>query len=142
MERIEWDEAMSVGCVALDRQHRTLFSLYNDLVDRLGGLGADNTQPSSAEILEKLIDYINVHFEYEEDLLSAAGYPDLALHQDQHETFIKKVLAAQATLSADFISDQWQDFGSFLGHWLLGHVMVVDKLYSSCLERAALPVSG
>ena len=64
----EWTDQLSVGVPSIDRQHKVLISLINELHDamdkRAGALAAKN-------VLKRVINYAQAHFIYEEGLFSA-----------------------------------------------------------------------
>jgi hemerythrin len=127
-----WDEKYSMGCPEIDRQHKKLFRLMNDLHKACAT--TETLKDSFRDAMHNAVDYVKTHFAYEEAFLQKAGYPDLAAHKEQHKIFVKKVL--------DSVNDYKQgkgsfvafDFVRFLKDWILGHIMVTDKNYSLWLK--------
>jgi len=134
MNNLEWSKEMSVGSDELDHQHQTLFSLYNNLLVVLSNGVANKVFGLSDGVLQGLVEYVNIHFNYEENLIEKAGYPDLASHKAQHEIYIRKILEAQVGLNKDSDIAEWDSLCQFLSDWLVGHVMGTDRLYAPYLR--------
>jgi hemerythrin-like metal-binding protein len=81
MATMEWKDSYSVGETKMDDQHKGLIVLIN----QLGG----EDEIGVREVLEKLQEYVDVHFRDEEALLEKIGYPDLDKQKVEHETFAK-----------------------------------------------------
>jgi hemerythrin len=65
----------------MDNQHTVLFGLLNDLhAAMMKGQAQNLTGP----LLGKLVDYTRTHFAEEEKLMTAAKYPGLNKHKNQH----------------------------------------------------------
>jgi hemerythrin len=123
-----WDDKFTVGVPEIDRQHKRLFRLMNDLHKSCAT--TEQIKDSFADAMHAAVDYVKTHFSYEEAFLEKAGYPGLAEHKNMHKGFIKKVL--------DSVNDYKQgkgtfvafDFVRFLKDWILGHILVNDKNWS------------
>ncbi len=137
MENLEWSNEMSVGSEEIDRQHQVLFSLYNNLLVVLSNPVANKVFGLSDGVLEGLVDYVKIHFAYEEDLIARAGYPDVSEHKAQHEIYVRTILEAQDRLGQGMGEDGWDSLCKFLSEWLVGHVMGTDRLYIPYIRALA-----
>jgi hemerythrin len=125
-----WTEAYSVHIAALDQQHQQLFETVNELDQSLregrGSAAIDG-------VLNKLLDYAEVHFTAEESLMQRHEFPGLSIHRAQHQEFCRKVAAfieaQRAGKSGTPVSLLW-----FLREWLKQHVLKNDKRYSAYLN--------
>ena len=66
MQLFPWQEDYEIGLVEIDRQHRHLVRLINELSDAMIAHKGHKTAPQS---LEKLVDYIQLHFTTEEEVM-------------------------------------------------------------------------
>lgn len=130
MALITWDEQRySVQVAELDTHHRTLIGYINELNEAMKeGKGREK----SPELVKQLVDYTRYHFSREEELLQTTRYPDLAVHQKEHQAFIAKV--------TDMVRDLQQGktaiavtLLNFLHDWLLKHITGTDRKYSAHL---------
>ncbi|HEX9022495.1 MAG TPA: bacteriohemerythrin [Geobacteraceae bacterium] len=123
MERISWTDDCSVGVRQLDEHHKHLFELLHSI-----GLACDRKgQPGNVEaIIHELADYATYHFAAEERLMDATGYYDSAAHKMEHQRFVRKVADFQRDLS-EGRNMRTIELISFLGNWLIHHIMEVDK---------------
>jgi len=133
MAYIEWSDGLSVRVSAIDRQHKELIRLINNLYDAMNqGQGATVLE----EIMVGLIDYTNYHFTTEEGYFEASAYPDSATHKRQHEDFVAKVSEFKQGFDEGrlFLT---LDVMSFLGDWLVHHIQGSDASYAPFLEHRA-----
>jgi hemerythrin len=122
IKKIDLNTAFLIGVDVVDKQHRFLIDLYNDLVDKLQGAGG---RPEIDEVLKMLFDYTQYHFSAEEELMQAAQYPRYEAHRRQHETFIR---ALTDLGSCDHLSQEsLAGLARFLGQWIQGHILITDK---------------
>ena len=127
---IEWDDRYSVGIDSIDRQHKRLVNLINQLktaVDYSTG------EEFEREALDELVDYTKTHFSYEEELMEKYGYPDYEPHKAQHRKMIKQVEEVLAEYEEDH-DRAMQHALDFLKEWLINHINGTDKEYSEFLQ--------
>jgi hemerythrin len=125
MGDFSWKPEYSVGDDHLDAQHRGLIELINML----------DEQSRMGEVLEKLEIYVDEHFRDEEAMLEKAGYPDLAAHKQQHKAFEEWLAVSRRAFREPEVSGMLRDsIRAYLKGWLVNHIMVSDKDYSSWLD--------
>jgi hemerythrin len=129
MAVIAWKAIYETNIVALDNEHRKLIveinRLYEAIRDKRGAevLG---------DILSMLVKYTVDHFEHEEQLLAQYGYPGLEEHKKMHRELIQAVeeIKEKAFTGTEELAQQLL---KFLRHWLLEHIVEVDKKYGEHL---------
>lgn len=134
MPLFTWSSTYELGIPAMDRQHLTLVEAINELHDAmLSGRDREMVQRT----IHQLISYTKVHFESEEQLLTAKGYPTFPDHRMQHHAFITRVLDfhnqymdGRVVLSAEVMQ--------FLKDWLASHILVEDRSYAVWLKERGL----
>ncbi len=126
----EWDNKYSVSVNSMDQHHKKLFDLINKLHEAMF-VGQGKTVLES--VLKELIDYTVYHFKAEEDLMIAANYPGFSEQKAQHDSFVTKMNgfkrdfeSGNPTLTIPLMTT--------LRDWLVNHIMVVDKKYSTVLK--------
>jgi hemerythrin-like metal-binding protein len=84
MAESSWDESLATGNETIDRQHRHLIDLLDDLKEAEG-----RTESDVLRALDEVISQTFVHFHSEEDLMGEVGYPPAPTKQmiDQHSEF-------------------------------------------------------
>ena len=84
MNKIEWSGEIKVGIAELDRQHKTAIDLFNNI---------DVT--AEAKVMQInfdfLLEYLGVHFAYEEVLMKQSEYPESKKHKAEHDEMRKKI---------------------------------------------------
>jgi len=130
MEKIIWDEELSVGVRKLDEQHKELIRMINKLIE------AKNTKVDSETIsdtLTKMTKYTDYHFQTEEQYLIDYDYPEYSSQKKQHSEFKKKAvafcmdtMAYKETIPAEILS--------YLKDWLTHHILKSDMKYKSFLN--------
>ena len=124
MQRVEWDPAMETGDAAVDEQHRGLVELFNGLLE------AEHREDSHelARTLERLCDYVIVHFAAEEALMRRVGYPKQAVeeHLDEHESLTGRTREIVVGYRTGEITTL-VPVVDFLGSWLSEHIARCDR---------------
>jgi len=122
---VQWSDSMSVGNLYIDEQHTILI----DTINQLASAESQNDRFVIAMIIDELISYAAFHFDYEEQLLEAAGYPELEDHRRVHQDFVKWV----DNLREEFTYHRRTQFGAkilgFLRDWLREHILGDDRRY-------------
>jgi len=132
MAIISWSNAMSVGVEALDRDHQVLV----DMIRRIAVAREEDgdVRPLIAEVLAGLVAYTVYHFNREEHVMAACGYPELEAHRDEHNALTREVEDMQRRFGEadpDLGRDELQ---TFLTGWLNHHIMLQDKAYRAYVE--------
>ncbi|MEA2043074.1 MAG: bacteriohemerythrin [Bacteroidota bacterium] len=136
MPEIEWTEKFSIGEVSIDKQHKQLISLLNEMFRQ------DNAPDCSKSFLTKKIqelkDYTKNHFSYEEKYMQEIGYPELEAHIAEHNQFIEKV----NQIEKDFTESEKNtniyfsvQIKNYLRSWLVRHIIQSDRKYSDFLTK-------
>lgn len=131
MSLIKWNESFSVNVNKIDKQHKQLVEMVNELTDAMKeGKGKDVL----GEILDGLIAYTASHFQTEENYFQQVKYPGAIEHKKEHVAFVQKVTefkkefdAGRATVSVNVLQ--------FLSKWLQTHIKGADQEYSSFLNE-------
>ncbi len=130
MAFFNWETRYSVGIEKLDKEHKKLVKLLNDLYTALQeGRGRN----ALGDLLAELISYTQTHFASEEGLLKAYGYPDFEAHQAKHHRMKTKVQALHQDFTAGKIANP-VEISTFLKDWLKKHIQGTDMRYSSFLK--------
>jgi hemerythrin len=127
MDRIEWDDALSVGVPKLDSQHKQLVCIFNKMTEE-----RDPSVRSEvvSDILGELTRYAAVHFDSEEVLMRRYGFPGYEEHKQEHMSFTKKVAHLCVDASAHN-PDLPESILSFLKNWLVDHLLYCDMKYAA-----------
>lgn len=134
MEKIIWNDSFSVGVQELDTQHQVLIGLINQLIE---SQGAPVQSETISDILSRMLEYTEFHFDAEEKYMAEYGYPEYEAHRVQHLQFIRKT----AQLAMDTITQKKsvpQDLLVYLRDWLTGHILNSDMQYKSFFNQHGL----
>jgi hemerythrin len=134
MPLIQWTDALSVNVGEIDRQHRKLIGLINDLSE---AMSRKKGKEAVERTLKGLIEYTVSHFSHEEKLFDGLNYPASSAHKQEHATFVKKVSEfrdgyekGRLGLSIEMMY--------FLRDWLKDHIQGSDKNYSSFFNEKGI----
>jgi len=127
----QWDDSFSVGLPEIDRQHKILVGMINELNQHIC---LKRNMLFLRRILQGVIDYTESHFAYEEDLLERNAYEDLAVHKQKHVKLIAEVKALQTRLDEQGESVM-PELLTFLKDWLSKHILGADKDYGRVLTK-------
>ena len=131
MALLVWSSQYSVGVEEMDRQHKVLFDLLNQLHE---AMLQGKAQSITGELLRKLVDYTRRHFAAEEGMQAAAGFPGLALHRIKHRELIKQVEQFVVRYERGESAMNVQLMG-FLREWLTKHIQQTDREYGPSVNK-------
>ncbi len=122
MPIIDWKKHYEIGVQQIDWHHRYLFSLLNTAYENFVRSTPDG---DLSRFLNEFIDYIIYHFSAEEELMQEKRYPDLQIHQLQHDMFLQRIegmkeeyLGGRGSLAMEILC--------FLANWLITHIPKSD----------------
>ena len=122
---IVWGEAMSVNDPALDRDHRIIISLLNQMASE-----ANRRDPLVLEfVLDELVGYTSSHFAKEESHMLRMGFRRAEAHRQIHARMTQKLMSIRAEFLAGraMVGDNVLDF---LSSWLRQHILTEDMQYA------------
>ncbi|HEY9051068.1 MAG TPA: EAL domain-containing protein [Gammaproteobacteria bacterium] len=122
---------ISIGYKPMDDEHDVMFSILNQYRHAVESNSVDFDAMS---LLEKLITETRAHFMREEALMKACEYPHYHNHCQVHDMLIKM---AEDLLAAYKNNPEVFDHIAtinFLEHWLISHIMSMDKAYVSFVQ--------
>ena len=127
-----WDDAYSVDFELIDNQHKELVRMTNTLFNgcKMGSTAAD---AAFVQTIRGAVEYAQTHFYTEEKFMKLSDYPEMAVHKQEHDSFVTTVINAVK----DFEDGKSQplELARFLKKWLLTHIAQSDKKYSPYLTR-------
>ncbi len=134
MALITWKEAYSVGVAAIDRDHRLLLNLINQLHD---AQETAQTHDMVSSVLTVLTEYVQRHFSAEEALMERGGYPHLEAHRKEHRRIESRVREMKALYDAGEYAVVESDMLRFFTQWLANHIVGVDTRFRPWVEPVA-----
>ena len=127
MAFMTWRADYSIGVAAIDREHRELVELVNEIDAKLNSPGCEEDR---AENLRRFAAYARVHFQHEESTFVGTRYGRACLHARKHRHLL-------------LILDSFQRMGrfvdlheqpEFLRRWVIDHIVVEDKALGAYLN--------
>ena len=128
--QLVWRSVYESGNPVIDAQHRELF---NDVNQLLGSMLGEGQIDNVAALVRVFISDVTQHFEDEEAIIKAAGFPGAESHAQLHRTLVDKAhrLAdhfARGTLSLGELFE-------YLAHDLVArHMLIVDRNFFPYLQ--------
>ncbi|WP_415034305.1 bacteriohemerythrin [Azonexus sp.] len=129
---VNWQPEMSVGNTHIDEQHQILI----DTINQLANAEIRNDRAIVAMIIDELINYTVFHFEYEEDLIAAANYPDLEQHRRIHQGFVRWIRQVREEFTYHSRRQLGSEILGYLRDWLRKHILGEDQRYRPFLDNA------
>lgn len=134
MPLIKWTDELNVGFELIDKQHRVLLDMINELYDALMEIRG---QEALRKIVNRMVEYATIHFMTEERQMVEYKYEDYENHKIIHDSFSRKAVDLKNQLSEDgFILSL--DVLNFLRDWLINHIQGTDRKYISCFKNNGL----
>ena len=133
-----WDDSYLTGDPTVDTQHKQLFKLVNELHGTIvGGKGPEVQGPT----LKRFAEYTVEHFQTEEELIAAQGYPGLAEHKAEHENLVKQVTALVKKFDHGELVLPLT-LSRFLSDWITHHIQDEDKRVIDWLKAHRQPAGS
>jgi hemerythrin len=134
---IEWQESLATGIETIDSQHKEIFvrfALFSSACSE--GLG----DVELLRLLAFLSEYTAVHFREEEEAMSDAGYPELAVQKESHVAFL-----ADFGRLKELVEEKGPDLETILNEkrimirWLINHICHLDKAFADFITSLPHP---
>lgn len=125
----EWKDEYAIGNGAIDEQHQRLFELGRQVHELLTVKRGADKYDDLMDLIKELKDYTVYHFEFEEGMMEAAGYPNLDIHEQEHRKFIQK-LEDLSTQDLDAFQNKIAfEMLGFVANWIERHILDTDFKY-------------
>ena len=125
--RLVWKMDYECGHPEIDEAHRELFEQANLLLTSALG-GASDSVPMVTKMAETLIAQLERHFQEEEQIICAAGFPEAAKHAAAHRELIEQANRLVGRLGAKELD--LAEFFRFLGHnVVVRHMLEMDRTF-------------
>ena len=130
---VEWSAKYSTGIAQIDKQHKDLVHLTNELFQACRST-AGELDNAFKDTLRRMVEYVRSHFTQELVLLERIHYPDYHEHKNLHDELIKTILAAvkEHNEGKTFIPNH---FVRTLRDWVFGHIAVYDQKYALYIKE-------
>lgn len=130
---IRWSESWSVGAPEMDRDHRILINLINQLPAALSK--APERGWIVGSVMNSLWDYTEYHFDREEALQKAANFPGAEDHASRHQELKRQVRDWLDRYQADPEAMDGPALLAFLKGWLTNHILGEDMRYKPYVQN-------
>jgi hemerythrin-like metal-binding protein len=129
----QWDPSLETGSEIVDRQHRQLYDLINELHD---SIVENHDRELQDDVLVRLMRYAELHFDDEENLMRSVGYPALADQRRMHGEFKAEAARLTETYRAGEVLLPIT-LAIFLHDWLVKHIRIEDKKIGEFIRARA-----
>lgn len=123
--QIQWSEIAKTGYDKLDDQHKRWVAFYNQLDEAMKEKSWQDVRKTKSEVLKEMIEYVDYHFNYEEELMRSIGYEEVEKHWRIHRNFRDKIYR----LYRDYLDGKPilnRDMMEMIKTWLLDHILKED----------------
>jgi hemerythrin len=134
--QIQWDEVAKIGEKTLDDQHKSWISFYNKLDEAMTDKSWGDVRQTKSEVLKEMIEYVDYHFNYEEEFMRSLGYAEAEKHWRIHRNFRDKIYR----LYRDHLDGKPvlnREMMEVIKNWFLDHILKEDMKIA-----ASLPVKN
>lgn len=128
---LQWRDQLSVGNDLIDSDHKHLIEIINLADHSLQTMNRAEVNTA----LDQLVKYSLLHFDLEEKIASAVGYPDVPHIHASHEALLVKLTEITQEIGQKWEASAAEHFGTFLRDWLVNHVIKEDMLLKPFLKK-------
>ncbi len=125
---------MSVGVPLLDADHKIFIEIINDL-EQYTKYPA--RRDSIKDALHRLLEYSRYHFDREEAVMAACGYPGIESHKQEHGDFARYIGEVVLRFDGDPDAVLGDAVLDGVKNWLTRHVLIQDLAYRPYAENNA-----
>ena len=134
MSFFSWSDKYSVDIPEMDKKKKKLFEILQEHFD---AISQNKGNEALIKIFEHLHNYTIEHFSAEEKYMIEYNYPEYDIQKKEHKFFIDKI----KSFKEDWINNKKTlsiDVSIFLKEWLLKHILVEDKKYSTYFKNKGI----
>ena len=123
---MNWKEEYKLNIENIDKEHKTLFELGNDLLNRIY---VDKDQIEIKRSIDELIEHTKTHFANEEILMKQKNYYGINKHLAEHENLIRSIEKKyDKIIKAEDIEEKAK-FLTFIIEWIIRHIIDEDRKF-------------
>lgn len=119
---LQWRDQLSVGNDLIDSDHKYLIEIINKAEVNLKA----NNRAALLRVLDELSAYGKTHFEREELIAHAVGYPGAAQLHESHGNLVTALDKFRDDTGSVWTADAATQFTTFLRDWLIQHLIKED----------------
>lgn len=120
------------GIREIDRQHAELLESLQKLAS---WIGTPSEMAAVFSAVSYLNDYVDKHFQFEENFLAENGYPNLPQHVEEHAAI--RVRVADLTSKILDGAEITEEIMATMTQWIVGHIGEEDLEYAKFLKESA-----
>ncbi len=130
MSLMKWTpENYATEVAIFDKQHQEIFTRVNALNDAV----SEGERQNIGNCLDRLIEFVIVHFQSEEHLMQEKGYAGLDEHRQVHANLVNTCADLQEKFHANEVEIETSTM-AFIKDWLDHHIPVIDRQYGPVLK--------
>ena len=129
MPLIKWRDSYSVGVDEIDKEHKVLVEIVNELFTIVRD---KKSLLDSTVCIDKLIQYTVTHFADEEAIMEKMEFPSIDDHKALHGKLLHTVRIFNRRIK-DKEDIATQELYIFLRDWLITHILEEDMKYKEHL---------
>lgn len=116
----------------MDDEHKKLFDIAIKALDYNGS----DIRTHVKTTINELYEYMQTHFEHEEEYLSSINYPLLEEHKQIHESIINQMNSFIKKLPTLKIVEFEKKLIEYMDIWLINHILYEDRKIINFLEKS------
>ncbi len=139
MEKIRWQNSLSVGIELIDNQHKQWIEHFNNAAQ---AVQFEKSQAQISKTLGFLIDYTEAHFSTEEKHMLQNNFPGFQEHKAKHDELRSTLARLVKDFEEEGVSPKLSEaIDTFLGNWLIQHIHEVDMKFGAFVREKNIVIS-
>jgi len=132
MYHFVWDDIYQLGDALMDREHKDLFNLANQLI-------LSSNQNELTANIELLYQHVKAHFDAEEIIMNNLSYHDAKNHINEHRAMLEKL----ASINHKINQEDWHplDIQAFIERWGK-HILYTDMPLNDYIKEPRVECIG
>lgn len=125
MRKWLWDLSFRLGFEEIDKQHKQLFIIANELMSNDNSF---STFDRVKNTLQKLKEYVDTHFKDEEMMMSKYNYPLVEEHKKIHSDIVTEI--KNTIKKFHDVKELKTNLENLLSAWIRDHILLEDMRFS------------
>lgn len=135
MSLLKWSSKYSVDVEEMDKQHKKLVDLINDVH---AAMKTGKTSDELGKVFNELVSYTMEHFTLEEKYMAKSGHSGLAAQKKMHKEFTDIVKGYKTEFENGNYTSISIKTMRYLMDWTTNHIIAEDKKYSEDFKKAGI----
>jgi hemerythrin len=134
---LQWRTEYSIGIPEIDKQHKEIMVLINDLLKLCKEDNNNGNRESFTGLVLVIMEHFQKHFEAEENLMMERNYPRYGKHKERHDKLLEDMRKITERIVTEERRMSLINMVIYLREWFVENIYGMDKEMGEYLTKNA-----